>query len=79
MSFYTTLDFYMKPENMPNFKKYLNESWDAWSVKDKNFKRGEYNFYELTIHELDLEESLPIRIKLKKKFDLLFVVTHGVY
>lgn len=79
MSYYTTVDFYMKPEDKPKFEKYLKSIWDAWSIKDKNFKNGNYNFYELTISELDLKESLPILNKLKKKFNFLFVVTYGVY
>lgn len=76
MSDYVKLQFWCDDYNkISAVRKEAKKVFDAIhiSADHKN------DYWSMTISELDLKESLPILDKLKKKFNLVFVVSYGVY
>jgi hypothetical protein len=66
-----------------SLRSFLAEEWDAWSLQVKSTPiegtRATHDYYELTISELDLGESMGILNKLKQKYSIRFYIEYGVY
>lgn len=80
MSEYSDFDFVALPEVKESIVALLSNEFDAFSVKFKQADVNGYDWYSLTISELDLKESLKL-VDLIHSFypNVIFVVNYGVY